>query len=103
VNSSGWPFHEPRNLAVFTVRQVLKEAAPILRVCHDEEDGEWQFLTGGEVSMSDAMIVALEEITKHDPSVLELFDLPEGFEAYRDSIDKPWSRIPNPPTSRDEQ
>ena len=89
-----WPFEDPPNVAVIAMRQILHEAAPILRVSHDEEDGGWQFLTGGDVSMDDALVVALRRIVAADPSVCELADLPEGWVATRDSPGAPWTRQP---------
>jgi hypothetical protein len=91
---SEWPFADPRNVGAFTVRQIMDDEAPILLVCHDEDDGGWQFLTGHEVRMEDAMLVALEEIVKVDPSVTDLADLPVGWSASRQHMGGPWVREP---------
>lgn len=96
VNSLSWPFEAPRNVAVVTVRQILNGGAPIRMVCHDAADGGWQFLTGEPIDISDAMLVALEEIARHDPSVLQLADLPEGWKATRDAAADAWVRRPSP-------
>jgi hypothetical protein len=85
-------FDEEKNVAVFTVKQIFKENKPILYVCHDEEDGAWQFLTGEPVEEKDSMVVALEEIIEHDPTINELFDLPMGYYAMREFIDDIWIR-----------
>ena len=66
--------------------------SPILRVTHDAEDGAWQFLDGGTVSEENASIVSLEEITRIDPSIMELADLPLGWYAYRLTANEPWRR-----------
>ena len=63
-----------RNVAVFTLKQIFYDNIPILYVCHEEEDGAWQFLTGEPVEEKDSMIVALEEILEHDPTINELYD-----------------------------
>lgn len=74
-------FREERNVAVFTTRQVL-EGLPILRVIH-EKDGEWQFLCDTTYDADDLKIVALEELTKRDPTINELFQLNYGWQARR--------------------
>jgi hypothetical protein len=83
-------FDEKRSVAVFTARQVFKENKPILYVCHDEEDGAWQFLPGEPVEEKDAMVVALEEVIKHDPTINELYDLPMGYYAERKFVGDKW-------------
>ena len=92
-----WPFADPRNVAVFTTRQVLREGKPILHVAHDADDGAWQFHDGGSAHSADAMVVALEEVFARDPSVAALADLPLGWCADRESADRPWVRHPQPP------
>jgi hypothetical protein len=87
-----WPFSDPQNVAVFTTGKVIFENHPILYVVHDEEDGAWQFHTGEDVNIEDAKIVALSEIAKRDPSILELADLPIGWGAVRTSQDDEWQR-----------
>jgi hypothetical protein len=88
-----WPFDDPPNVATFTVRQIVDGGEPILLVAHDAEDGGWQFLTGGPISMSDAMLVSLAEIVRRDPSVVELADLPLGWEASRMALGASWERV----------
>jgi hypothetical protein len=89
-----WPFDDPENLAVFTLKRLVQGGSPILRVTHDEDDGGWQFLDVGEVSMDEASLVSLREITRLDPSILELADLPVGWIAERDAPGEPWRRKP---------
>jgi len=92
---SDWPFSDPQNVAVFTTTRVLRGGQPILRVSHDDEDGAWQFHAGvQQSSVSDAMIVALEEVVEHDPTVCDLADLPCGWCAKREAIGGPWRRAP---------
>jgi hypothetical protein len=88
-----WPFQDPENTAVFSTVGVIKRHEPVCRVCHDD-DGAWQFLTGGTVTMADAMLVALKEIIATDPSLLELADLPLGWIAARENPQSPWQRSP---------
>jgi hypothetical protein len=89
-----WPFTDACNTAIFTTRDVIEDNKPILLVTHDQDDGAWQFHTVKTVLVSDAKIAALDEIVYHDPSVVELADLPRGWSAIRDSITMPWKRQP---------
>ena len=85
-----WTFDQAENVACFTVRQVLKEGAPILYVVHDASDHGWQFLTGEDVTMKDAMIVSMKEIVEHDPTLLEIGNMPPGHTARRSAVGEPW-------------
>src|SRR5690349_16239293 len=83
-------FADPGNTRVYTTIYVMKENSPITLVSH-ELDGDWQFL--GDEAIGDytqiAMLVSLDEMVKHDKSVLEVADLPYGYRATRrDKSDK---------------
>jgi hypothetical protein len=71
-----WPFDQPRNCAVVTLRQVVFDGAPILHVTHDVDDHGWQFLGWEDADMEQAAVVSLEELVQLDSSVLELADMP---------------------------
>jgi len=86
-----WPFEDPKNTAAFTTVGVIKRHEPVCRVCHDD-DGAWQFLPGGAVTMADAMLVALSEVVGTDQTLLQLADLPLGFVATRENAQSPWRR-----------
>ena len=79
MDPTSWPFDQPPNCAVITLRSIVFDGAPILRVSHDEEDHGWQFLDGGDVDMADAAVVSLEEMVGCDPTVFEVADLPRGW------------------------
>jgi hypothetical protein len=87
-----WPFDDPENVVTMTVRQITHSGQPILLVSHDADDGMWQFLTGGPFEMADAMLVSLREVYRIDPSIVELADLPLGWQASRSAVGKPWQR-----------
>ncbi len=89
-----WPFADPENVAVFTLRRIVEGKSWVLRVCHDEEDGAWQFLDGGEVAVDAASVVSLRTMTDIDASLLALADLPVGWVAKRSSPGQPWQRAP---------
>jgi hypothetical protein len=88
---SEWPFQDPENTAVFSTVGVVKRHEPVCLVCHDD-DGAWQFLGGGHVTMADAMIVLLKNAVETDESLLELADLPLGWKATRENAQAPWRR-----------
>ncbi len=87
-----WPFDDPENVATMTVRQVTHDGQPILLVVRSADDGMWQFLTGGPISMADAMIVSLRGVFRLDPTIGELADLPLGWTAERSAPGQPWQR-----------
>jgi hypothetical protein len=92
----GWPFPDPPNLAVITVRQIIDDGRPILAVSHDAEDGAWQFLTGGPCETDDGRVVSLEVAVRRDPTLLDLAGLPAGWRAWRAAVGEPWQRGPKP-------
>lgn len=47
---------------------------------HDEEDHGWQFLDGKPADLANAALVALEDIVEIDRSVLEVADIPPGWQ-----------------------
>jgi len=87
-----WPFLDAPNVVTLTLRQIIAGEQPILLVCHDAEDGMWQFLDGGQVHMADALLVCLKNVVKIDPSVVELADLPLGWQATREFPGRVWHR-----------
>jgi hypothetical protein len=95
-DDESWPFDQPRNCAVITLRSIVFGGAPILLVAHDADDHGWQFLAGGTVDVADAAVVLLKNIVAHDPSVLDVADLPPGWQAWRASKTSPWQRGPHP-------
>lgn len=86
-----WPFDQPKNCAVFTIRQVIEGEEPIQVIYHDLEDDGWQFISNIEYSMDDAKLVSLEEITNIDPTVLEVASIKPGYYAWRNKIGDKWT------------
>jgi len=87
--NTDFKFYEERNLGVYTTRQAFN-GDTILYVYHNE-DGDWQFHTSVEPNLADSMLVCLEEITKLDPSINELFNLQFGWRAWRASSVYEWN------------
>ena len=85
-------FSDPSNTAVFTTKFVTKDKKEIVTVTHDNEDGAWQFFSSDQVTnLEDVVkIVALGQIIKMDSTVLEIADLPLGFEAKRNFKGDKW-------------
>lgn len=75
-----------------TLRSIIFGGEPILLVTHDCDDDGWQFLDGRPPESSNAATVGLGEVVRHDPSVLELADMPPGWRAWRDSPGAAWQR-----------
>ncbi|MEM9245903.1 MAG: hypothetical protein AAGA67_09215 [Cyanobacteria bacterium P01_F01_bin.153] len=73
-----WLFSSPEHAAVFTTQQILDRTVPILLVCHDADDGSWQFHTDRDANISEAKIVSLKRIVEIDSSVQALHNLPLG-------------------------
>jgi hypothetical protein len=94
---TAWPFDQPRNCAVFTIRQILDGSEPILHVTHDLDDDGWQFLGSRNANIADLKTVGFEEIVLKDTSLYELADMQPGWHARRKSIHEPWIRALNPP------
>ena len=93
--AGNWPFDQPETCAVITTTHVLKEGRDITRVSHDLDDHGWQFHHGDEVKPEDAMVVLLKNIVAHDPSVLEVADMPPGWTAIRTRRGEPWRKARN--------
>jgi hypothetical protein len=66
-----WPFDQPPNCAVISLRQIVFESAPILHVTHDSDDHGWQFLGSEDARVEDGSLVCLSTILRLDPSVRE--------------------------------
>ena len=88
---AGWRFQEGSNRAVFTTKPVIHDGLPILLVSHDT-NGDWQFLCGTTNLVDDAAVVCLGEILQRDQSLLDLADLPEGWQASRKQVGAAWKR-----------
>jgi hypothetical protein len=83
-------FRDKLTIYVFTLRCIVLDKMPITYVSHDAE-GDWQFLRQDrELREEDAMLISLGEMIEHDPSILEIADLPRGGFATRRDENSPW-------------
>lgn len=84
-------FVEPLDKKVFTTTYVMRENSPITLVTH-ELDGDWQFM--GDEPVGDynktGLAVCLEHIINFDKSVLDLADMPKGYQATRKTRKHRW-------------
>jgi hypothetical protein len=92
-----WPFDQPPNCAVISTCSIMSGDAAVLLVTHDDEDDGWQFLAGGELHMADAVVMSLKSMVDRDTSLLELADLPPGWQASRGATGAAWIREQSPP------
>ncbi|MDR7297683.1 hypothetical protein J2X16_003032 [Pelomonas aquatica] len=92
-----WPFDQPRNCGVVTLRQIMEDGVAVLLVTHDEDDHGWQFLDGSEnLDPADARHVCLEHVVNTDPTLYEVADIAPGWIAWRETPSDPWVREPRP-------
>ncbi len=85
-----WPFEDPPDRSVITLRAIVERGSPILFVVHDAGDDGWQFLDGGTPRLEDARIVSFHVLAMRDRSLHALARLPTGWEAWRDSPAGAW-------------
>lgn len=86
-----WNFPEVREAEAYLSNAVLNHQEPVTFVCHELEDGVWQFL-GDTMAESGAVRVCLHHPIDDDPSLNELADLPRGWCAERSQPGAPWIR-----------
>jgi hypothetical protein len=96
-----WPFSEPTNSVAFTTTHITEHDVPILLACH-EEDGAWEFLSGGPIANEKLIVVCLNHVFALDNSIGELANLPCGWQAERTAPGQPWIRSVMPPEPPDE-
>jgi hypothetical protein len=88
--SSEFQFSDSPDTACFSCKHVVSEGAPILSVTHDH-DGSYQFLCGQEHKEEDAKIISLKEATVLDPTLNQLYNMPIGVGADRETKDGDWT------------
>ncbi|MCL2849229.1 MAG: hypothetical protein FWE61_04165 [Micrococcales bacterium] len=94
-------FDEQPHTASFTCVHVVHDGAPVLLVAHDEDDGAWQFLCGGQNTLDDAVVVGMCHLVQADPTLNELHEMAQGWMAERDEVGGPWTLSPREPDDDD--
>jgi len=75
--------------AVYLCSHLFENIRPVLLV--SRADGDWQFLCGGEHDSHEVpCVVGLNHLLVRDPTLAELQDLPDEWEAERVSLSSPW-------------
>jgi hypothetical protein len=57
---------------------------------HDLDDHGWQFLDGRLANLTDAAVVALDEVVRLDKTVLDIARMPPGSWAWRAKQSDEW-------------
>jgi hypothetical protein len=85
----------PVEWGVFICNHIFDARHPCLLVVVSE--GDWQFLCGGtDHAAADCHVVGANHILERDPTLREVLDLTEGWEAERSSVGAPWIRRRSP-------
>lgn len=84
--------HFCNRIPVFTLPSIFDGSVPLL-VAHDA-DGDWQVLDGKSVEGKQIVIACVADVTDLHPSLVEVLDLPRGWEAWRDDEAAVWKRAP---------
>jgi hypothetical protein len=94
-----WKFEDPPNVAVISDRSIFSDGDWIVSVSHMDEDGSWLFYSSDtrDWDERDTILVGLQEVVRRDESIMELADLPEGWDAWRSSKSSPWQRAKSRP------
>jgi hypothetical protein len=87
-----------RSSTAFLTGAVFRGELPILLVLHNE-NGDWQFLDGGNVAVDDSTAVHVAHMFHEHPELRSLEDLPLGWAAERSSETAQWERYPWPEDS----
>lgn len=88
---SVYKFQDPENTACIVCDHVFNNDRPILHVTHDADDGGWQFMCGmDDHDESNAKIISLKQATEIDSSINDLYEMPLGVSAERETIKDKW-------------
>jgi hypothetical protein len=89
-NINKYLFKEKETTACFSCKHIVDGKKSILYVSHDNE-GDWQFLCGEEGHKeADAKIISLKSATEIDQTINDLFEMPKGVGAERNTINEKW-------------
>jgi len=83
-------FKEAENTACIVCSHILSKQLPILYAAHDAE-GDWQFLCGKDNHTEEnAKVISLKEVVEIDPSVNDLFEMPNAVGTDRKTVKDKW-------------
>ena len=79
-------------MACIVCDHVINENRDIHLVTHDLDDDQWGFLCGkDDHQIENYKLISLKQVTDIDQSVNELYNLPLGYGADRESITSTWN------------
>ncbi len=78
---------------VLTSKYVISDKSTIVYVAH-HDDETWEFWGKETIDESEIVVVSLRNIVEIDSTVLEIVDLPQGFNAIRTSALDKWEIVP---------
>lgn len=81
---------EPSSLKVFVCPHIFKSTRPILYVCR--EGGDLQCLCGEYDHDEKGHLVGVGHLQERDPSICQLADLPNDWQAERKDVTAEWIR-----------
>ena len=91
-----WVFADGPTTMAFLSETVHTGEEAVTYVCHDADDGAWQFLGDRMSEGGGPVLVCLRHPVEGDPSLQELADLPVGWCAERAAPGEPWIRSEMP-------
>jgi hypothetical protein len=77
---------------VITTELIASGKSSVLWVVHDEGHGGWQLYDERDVSNQRPVVLLKSEALRLDPTLLEVTDLPVGWEAHRSEKGAEWKR-----------
>jgi hypothetical protein len=77
----------------YVCSHVFNDSRPVLLV--SRAGGDWQLLCGQEHDSDEVpQVVGLNHLVERDPSLADVRDLPDDWEAERSDPASPWRRMP---------
>jgi hypothetical protein len=80
------------NAGVITTEIIAAGKSPVLLVIHEAGHGGWQFHDGSDVRGQRIVAIAKEDVLKMDPTLINVTDLPVGWQARRRNRADVWVR-----------
>lgn len=91
-NNTRFNFDEEENVVCIACDHVINKEREILLVTHNADDGQWGFLCGqSDHKITNYKLISLKEVIEIDNSVNEIYNLPLGYGAERNSRKTRWN------------
>ena len=86
-----WSFSCPIDSAAVTTKFVYERLEPIIQVNHYIDDG-WQFMCNTTDDPDDGVVICMGCFISKFPEMIDLADLPKGWDAFREDKNQPWDK-----------